>query len=121
MDGSAGILKAATAVAAAGTVIAAVGPELVIANANSVSQKILLAAGPFGVRAGSVRGPFGVRSGPVRANFGPKFSEPKIQNFNNFKLCGRRRRGGPGRGPSSCRPEPRRPEGPRRGGDGRTN
>ena len=36
--------------------------------------------------------------------------------FKNLDLCGRRRRGGP----SSRRPQPRRLEGPRGGGDGRT-
>ena len=85
---------------------------------NSFSQKILFAVGPFGVRAGSVRAPFGLRSGSVRADFGPKFSEPKIQNFKNFQFV---RPSPPRRGPSSRPAEPRRPEGPRRGGDGRTN
>ena len=70
---------------------------------NSFSQKILPAAGPFGVRTGSVRAPFGLRSGSVRADFGPKFSDPKIHNFKIFDLCGRRRRGG---GPQAALPSP---------------
>ena len=59
-----------------------------------------------------------VRSGSVRVNFGPKFSEPKILNFKNFQFV---RPSPPRRGPSSRPAEPRRPEGPRGGGDGRTN
>ena len=74
---------------------------------NSFSQKILFAAGPFGVRAGSVRGPFGVRLGSVRAPFGPisdqNFRSQKFKISKIFNLCGRRRRGG---GPQAALPSP---------------
>ena len=58
-----------------------------------------------------VRDPFG-------AIWGLTYSEPKILIFNNFQFV---RPLPPRREPSSLRPEPRRPEGPRRSGDGRTN
>ena len=56
---------------------------------------------------------FSGRSGSLRAPFGP-ISDP------NFRSQNYPRPSPPQRGPSSRR-EPRRPEGPRRGGHGRTN
>ena len=69
---------------------------------------------PFGVRSGSVRAPFGIRSDQFRTKI---FGAKKNREFKNFQFV----RPSPRRGPSSCRPEPHRPKGPRRGGDGRTN
>ena len=63
-----------------------VGPTPVVVYPNSVSQKILLAAGPFGIRSGSVRGPFGIRSGSVRGPLGPISDRNfRSQTFKNSK------------------------------------
>ena len=67
-----------------------------------------------GVRSGSVRIPFRLRSGQFRT----KIFAAKDVISKHFQFV---RPSPPRRGPSSGRPEPRRPKGPGRGGDGRTN
>ena len=76
-----------------------------------------LPRGPFGVRSGSVRARV---PGFVRGAFGPISDQNfRSQKFQKFSICAAVAAAAGAL--YSRRPEPRRREGPRRGGDGRTN